>query len=184
MLAKFTLKFKQTFDSLQRLENIMDIEIDREVTPEGDLVFCIRVKNPQKINFSEVDKKILDGLDNFTLELGNTIDVQNRIYQEYVTGKDGIKEKIFKRCIKNLKFNIINSLETKFDPICQEIYNWIYLHQDDHAKMWLLHCDPQRTKYYFDNDRCANESLQKQESDHEIDVFDDIDDFDSDDQDE
>jgi len=37
--------------------------------------------------------------------------------------------------------------------MCQEIYNWIFDQQNEPLKRWMLEFDPQRTTFYFDNDK-------------------------------
>ena len=64
-----------------------------------------------------------------------------------------IDEETFCKIIKKLKYAIKHSLETKCTLLCQEVYNWIYDAQSGDLRKKLEEYDPQRSRYYFDNDK-------------------------------
>ncbi len=51
--------------------------------------------------------------------------------------------------------------------MCQEIYNWIFDNQNEYLKGWIAEYDPQRSRYYFDNDKTHESTQEKQQSEHE-----------------
>lgn len=140
----------------------MKIIVERTNTPEGDLVFTIKVSNPHDAPFKTEELETLKSLESCYKSLKDIsveeskfkTDVENSIYD--------IKEKAFLRVIRSLKFSIDNQLRFKFNPICQEIYNWIYDYQNDSLKAWMLEFDPQRTKYYFDNDTTIENDMSEE----------------------
>ncbi len=145
----------------------MDIKVDRTNTPEGDLVFTITVSNPHHTCFGGIEKSIMDILDFSKKGIQDLSPEDNKTRNDVVGLIHAAKEKAFVRVLDNLKFSIENEFRPKFKPICQEIYNWIYDHQEDVVKGWLSDFDPQRTKYYFDNDVNASKMDMSQESEHD-----------------
>lgn len=130
----------------------MDIKVDRVSNEKGDLVFTITVSKSHFPNVSEEEISALVAMDAFTKTLGTTIDPEKKLYQDILAANKTVKEKIFQKILSSLKFSIKNQLQPKFDPICQEIYNWIYDAQRSFLKSWMTEFDPQRTTYFFDND--------------------------------
>jgi len=130
----------------------MKISIDRTMSPEGDLVFTITVKEPHIIPFPEEEKKALNEIDQLTKLVETSLESSKPLYKDIIEANSKIKEKVFVKALDNLKFSIQNEFRPKFQPICQEIYNWIYDKQTDILKKWMIEYDPQRTTYYFDND--------------------------------
>lgn len=135
----------------------MKINVDRIHTPEGNLVFTITVSEPHHSCFGEVEKNIMNLLDICKENVYRTTSEENKTKLDVVGLIHLAKEKTFIRVLDNLKFAIENEFRPKFKPICQEIYNWIYDNQTDVLKKWMSEFDPQRTKYYFDNDAKSNE---------------------------
>ncbi len=136
----------------------MKIQVDREVTLEGDLKFTVTVKDPHSLvksteilNFIDYSTRFVEDLHPTFLKLDTL-----KFYHDF-------KEKIFLRMIESLKFSIKNELEIKFNPMCQEIYNWIYDYQEKPIRDWLSDFDPVRTKYYFDNDKKFDYTYPKDE---------------------
>jgi len=144
----------------------MKIKVDRTNTSEGDLVFKITVSEPNHVCFSYAEKQIMNLLDNCKEHMNNLSLEENKTKDEAVSFINIAKEKTFLRILDNLKFAIENEFRTKFKPICQEIYNWIYDHQTDSLKNFMLEFDPQRTKYYFDNDITMHKYPSDQQSEH------------------
>lgn len=131
----------------------MKINVDRTTNSEGDLVFTITVKEPHLCPFTEQEKTAMESIENFTRDIATKLDPNGIYFQDVLNANHLVKEKTFLRVLQNLKFAIKNELEPKFHPMCQEIYNWIYDNQKGYIKSWLADFDPQRTTYYFDNDR-------------------------------
>lgn len=131
----------------------MKITVDRNVNQDGSLVFTITAKEPNEIAFTENDKKIMDVLTNCKRDLAETEDDPRLIKEHLLEALHGIRDMMFQSVIKSLRTAIRGQLHAKIEPICQEIYNWMYDNQTDVLKSWLQEFDPQRVKYYFDNDR-------------------------------
>lgn len=132
----------------------MKITVDR-ADEEDKLTFTITVSKPIGVNFSEEDLKVLTSVDTFMNTMGKTIDTSGQVYQNLILANHAVKEKILEKVLASLRFHINCVLKKKFEPMCEEIYNWIYDHQEGHVKTWLSSFQPQRVKYYFDNDRHA-----------------------------
>jgi hypothetical protein len=147
----------------------MKIQVDRTNTPEGNLIFTITVSEPHHSSFGEIEKNIMGVLDFCKEGVQNLSPEDNKVRNDVIGLIHNAKEKTFMRVLDNLKFAIENEFRPKFKPICQEIYNWIYDNQTDVLKKWMSEFDPQRTKYYFDNDITPNKFQQMQESEHDED---------------
>ena len=145
----------------------MKIEVNRTHSSEGNLVFTIVVSEPHHSCFGEIEKNIMILLDNCKEDTYRSTSEENKTKNEVINLIHLAKEKTFLRVLDNLKFAIENEFRPKFKPICQEIYNWIYDHQTDHLKKWMIEFDSQRTKYYFDNDDTPNKNYVPQESEHD-----------------
>jgi hypothetical protein len=154
----------------------MKIQVDRTNTSEGNLVFTITVSNPHHSCFGEIEKNIMNLLDFCKEGVQNLSPEDNKVRNDVIGLIHNAKEKAFMRVLDNLKFAIENEFRPKFKPICQEIYNWIYDNQTDLLKKWMSEFDPQRTKYYFDNDIKAFTIQLLQESEHDEDDEDEEDD--------
>lgn len=150
----------------------MDITVDRIVTTEDTLVFTIEVKNPHLAQFGQMERNIMNIL-SVAKDAVEEIPTQEvRLKQEVIRLIYNAKQRAFERVWKNLTFAIRNDLQPKFDPICQEIYNWIYDAQQGPLKEWMSEFNPQRIQYYFDNDLRSKRGCDKQESEHEIEIDD------------
>lgn len=158
----------------------MKITVDRVIKPEGELVFTITVTEPHKAPFGHIEKNMMNVLNVCKEAVEEIPTEENKMKIDIISLIHAAKEKAFDRVMNNLKFAIRNSLQPKFDPICQEIYNWIYDAQDKPLKEWLQEFDPQRTTYYFDNDEKNRNAFSNKVAD---DKFDEEDDEDEDDED-
>jgi hypothetical protein len=158
----------------------MKITVDRVKKPEGDLVFTITVSEPHDSCFGEIENTMMRLLDRCKEDVYHTTSEENALKNDVMGLIHAAKEKAFLRVLDNLKFSIRHQLQPKFQPICQEIYNWIYDYQKGDLRTWMIDFDPQRTKYYFDNDP-ENKPSVPQQSEHE-DEDDLDDDFDEDDE--
>ena len=145
----------------------MKITVDRTLSPEGNLVFTITCKEPHLSTLTEEDTKTLDQLDNFAFDMSSI--VSKDVYDVIVKSNTGVKRDIFDKVLDNLRFSIQNEFRPKFQPICQEIYNWIYDYQKGHVKRWMAEFDPQRTTYYFDNDNKSGILSAQEDPDDKID---------------
>lgn len=148
----------------------MKITVDRpEIDENSDsLTFIITVTEPHEVKFGEEELRLLDHLDQCGI-LTNKLEYSHKFKDKVVENVYDIKAKLFDFMISNLKFTIKNSLETKFHPICQEIYNWIYDKQKEDARKWLQEFDPQRVKYYFDNDKTCESDYEDNDRDEFVD---------------
>ncbi len=158
----------------------MEIKVDRVPFSQDDehkLVFTITVSDPHKSFFGNVEDSIMIALDICNEEVDRIETSENKLQDEVKSLIHSAKEKTFMRVLDNLKFAIENEFRPKFKPICQEIYNWIYDYQNDELKKWMNEFNPQRTRYYFDNDPEMNKPNIPQASEHE-----DDDDYEDDDE--
>ncbi len=133
----------------------MKITVDRINNSQGELVFTITVKEPHNAPFGDVEKDLMIELDKCFKSTTETNAGNIKIKDFILSSIHNAKEKTFIHVIENLKFGIKNELQPMFNPMCQEIYNWIYDAQEGHLKQWLQEFDPQRTKYYFSNDKTS-----------------------------
>ena len=154
----------------------MDINVDRTHTSEGNLIFTITVNEPHHSCFGEIEKKMMNILDVCKERVDRLTPHENKLKDDIVSLIHQIKEKTFMRVLSNLKFAIENEFRPKFQPICQEIYNWINDNQTDVLKKWMSEFDPQRTRYYFDNDPEVKRPVVPQESEYDDDEDDQEDD--------
>ncbi len=130
----------------------MKISVERIINTEGNLVFTISVSEPHLAGFGDVDKIMMNILDACQNDIFRVTVDENKIKNDVMGLIHAAKEKAFVRVLDNLKFSIENEFRPKFKPICQEIYNWIHDKQTNDLKKWMIEFDPERTKYYFDND--------------------------------
>ena len=157
----------------------MKIKVDRNLSEDQKLVFTITVTDPHHSCFGEIENKMMSILDVCKNDIDNSINGVNKTKDDIIGLIHAAKKKLFMRLLNDLKFSIENELRPKFRPICQEIYNWIQDQQTDMLKTWMIEFDPQRTKYYFDND---NKNLYSTDP---LDICDDkIDDDEDEDEDE
>lgn len=130
----------------------MKITVDRIVNDQKELVFTIKVTEPHNAPFGELEQKICTILDSCKDSVSLVTNEENRLKTDILSTIHYAKEQAFMRVLSSLKFSIKNELKLKFDPMCQEIYNWIFDQQNDVLKRWMHEFDPQRTTFYFDND--------------------------------
>lgn len=140
----------------------MKITVERVEDKKG-LTFTIRVTEPHDAPFTELDKETMAFLDICKDSITDLATPENQLAAEVVNAIHNIKYKTFNRVRESLFFAIQNSIETKIYPICQEVYNWIYDSQKPVIKSWMQEFDPQRTRYYFDNDK----KLESEDEDDE-----------------
>lgn len=138
----------------------MKISVERILTPEGSIVFIISAKDPHLIELGQIEIDVMRNLDIAMDVLKKTTEEDNNLINEVVALIHQGKEKTFDKAMTDLRFEIKNRLRVKFDPICQEIYNWMFDAQNGPVKQWLQTFDPQRTRYYFDNDPEMNKPQQ------------------------
>lgn len=145
----------------------MKIKVNRRTREDGALVFEIVVTEPQLAPFAEDDKAMMDVLQDAKRKIDNISDPENKTRIDVEQGIHWSKGKVFDRVLNNLRFAIKNQLEPKFNPICQEIYNWINDNQTDILKHWMSEFDPQRSKYYFDNDLNIEKDFDEDDEDEQ-----------------
>lgn len=144
----------------------MKIEVNRINTNEGDLVFNIKISKPTYVNLKLEENQILSMVNDCQKRV-EVIDSDDNLKDSVVNILQIAKTKTFERVLNQIKSSINEDLESKMKPIKQEIYNWLYDHQNNPLKNWMLDLDPQRTKYYFDNDITSESNYIPQESEHE-----------------
>jgi hypothetical protein len=173
MVNKFIYKLnllrgKNKFAKLFCLEVKMKIKVERENHGDEGLVFTIRVSDPHTVPFDEHEKQILHKLDICQKEIENMLECKER--DEILRNLFTVRDKIFKRVLNNMTFAIEANLKPKFQHMCQEIYNWLYDKQAGDPKKWMEEFDPQRSIYYFDNDRKAEDySITEEDEDEDDD---------------
>jgi hypothetical protein len=132
----------------------MKITVDRPLEESDQLTFIISVDDPHQVPLHEEEFLLLKELDQCK-EVAGKLSSTNKFKNEIETALHGLKELLFNRVMASLRFSIENELRVKIDPMCQEIYNWLYDKQNGEVKNWLQEFDPQRVKYYFDNDKTS-----------------------------
>jgi len=145
----------------------MKIKVDRTNMPEGALVFTVTVSEPRHACFGELEKNIMTLLDITKDDIARLTPEKSRSKEDAFTLMHHMKQKFFTRVLENLKHSIKDDFEDRLEHIYQEIYNWIYDAQTEALKTWMLEYDPQRTKYYFDNDVTVDKNTHPQESEYE-----------------
>lgn len=130
----------------------MIITVERKEFDRG-LQFSITCTLPEEVTFGVEEIAILAFLDEAKADIEALCKEDNRLRQDVFSHMHSTKERCFNDIKKQLDFEISNTLKPKFEHICTEIYNWIYDHQKRPVKTWMQEFDPQRTKYYFDNDK-------------------------------
>lgn len=141
----------------------MKITVGRII--EGNsLKFIINVTEPHQIPFEKPQQFLLKSLQEMAQSLCNIKEEDDAFRDDLETALHGVQSMLFHRSIDSLRFSIENELKPKFEPMCQEIYNWLYDHQKDELKGWLQEFDPQRTKYYFDNDKTCESDYSEEEN--------------------
>jgi hypothetical protein len=131
----------------------MNITVDRH-NKDDQLVFTITVKDPHKVPFTEIDAETilyLNSCKEAVEGLGKAAD--HPLVGQAVNALHEIQSRTFNRVKDSLMFALRHQLQAKYEPIIQEIYNWLYDKQEGYVKEWMQSFDPQRTTYYFDNDR-------------------------------
>lgn len=158
----------------------MKIKVDRVNSLDGDLIFMITVSEPHHASFDETDLSVMRELEKCKEQVEKLSPEESKLRMDTVSLIHLAKEKTFKRIINSLTFAIKEELEPKFRPICQEIFNWIHDQQKDCVKTWMDEFNPERTKYYFDNDGKFNSNSLGYFSEDKFDdeEFDDDDDED------
>ena len=145
----------------------MKITVDRNNNEDGDLVFTITIREPALNPFTEEEKAFMSLLEACKVQASG-FETNNLIIKNIVLADLNMtKERIFMQVLRRVRFSIKEELELKFHPMCIEIYNWIYDAQDGFLKQWMTEYDPQRTKYYFDNDKTIESDYDYEEEDRE-----------------
>lgn len=131
----------------------MKITLERHIKENKDLVFTITCSEPHSAPFTDVDRETFEFLDTCKEHIQTLGNPESPLNGQVCTAIHNIKRNTFERVRKNLVFEIQQGIETKIHHVCTEVYNWIYDYQAEQAKQWMQEFDPQRTKYYFSNDR-------------------------------
>ena len=141
----------------------MKITVDRNINDDGDLVFTITVREPVLQPFTP-DEMSFMSLIEAAKNQASSLETNNLLIKNHVLADlNMMKERIFMQVLRKVRFAIQEELEIKFHPMCQEIYNWVQDAQDGYLKQWMIEYDPQRTKYYFDNDKTIESAYDDEE---------------------
>lgn len=136
----------------------MKITVDRTNDSEGNLVFTITAKEIKQIDFP-VEKNVMSSLSACKKIINDSCELTRHVDSIQTKLDECIENTCFK-LMDRIKFSIRNDLEPKFKAMCQEIYNAIYDAQEGSTKQWLHEFDPQKTRYYFDNDRTVESDYE------------------------
>lgn len=139
----------------------MEIKVER-LEEENSLTFTIKVTDPRHVGFGQLERMMMTIMD-VAKQAVQEVPSGDSLKEEILSSIHATKEKAFVRAKNTLVFDINTQLKIKFNPICQEIYNWIYDKQSDSLKTWMQEFDPQRTKYYFDNDKYATGDMDDED---------------------
>lgn len=130
----------------------MKISVNRKQKP-GQLTFTITVKNPMVVEIPDEIKQAMDYLDSCKEAVKN-IPVPDKINPlACLSHIQILKQNTFERIKGQITAEIQGKVHRHIASISQEIYNMIYDSQEDYAKQLFQELDPQRTTYYFDNDK-------------------------------
>jgi hypothetical protein len=146
----------------------MKVKLERSNTDDGNLVFTLTVSDPKYALLKQEENQIMGIVDQCQKNV-DIIDSNEPLRDSVVNILQKAKSKAFERVLNQIKSSIDEDLDAKIKPIRQEIYNWMYDHESNPMKKWMQDLDPQRTKYYFDNDITAESNHVPQESEHEED---------------
>lgn len=138
----------------------MEIKVTRIVDTDGMLTFTIKVTDLKEAPFTSGDLQAMEYIDNCKNTVEFLGDIESPLTGEVIGALQQIKDKTFNKVKEVLTFSIENSLKPKFEYICQEIYNHIYDFQKPQLKKYFQECDPQRTSYYFDNDKTCESDVE------------------------
>ena len=144
----------------------MKITVERTVNEKNELVFTITCREPHNVPFTDDERGLLKALDTCKGAVEELLIPEHKLRIKTVSHLHDIKEKLFSTLLSSLQFAIRNHLNPKMEPMRQEIYNWIYDCQEGDLKRWMQEFDPQRTKFYFDNDR----TIESDEEECDIDL--------------
>lgn len=131
----------------------MKITVDRTITEDRKLVFTITCSDPQHAPFTEKEKDALEFLDRAKESIDLIGNPESPINGQIAGALHHIKQKTFDRVRNQMVHAIQKDIETRIRHICQEVYNWTYDEQPAYLLKWMHQFDPQRTKYYFSNDK-------------------------------
>lgn len=147
------------------------MRIERTFNDNGDLIFMITMPNgPYKI----ISDDHLSKLTQFR-KLGEflTSEISGFRYSEIMEDsfRDNLQD-LFMCFFKEFREDIDKEFTEKCRAMKAEINNWVYDKQSVAIQSWLSEYEPQRTKYYFDNDPEKNRGEESQEPEFDIDVED------------
>lgn len=139
----------------------MEITVDRTNDAEGNLVFTITAKNPNIDTTGVAEITYMQEIEKAANNIQAIENIDGKLLETAQQLIDDMKSAAFNRVIDNLEDEVKNSLEPKFDRMCREIYNWIYDQQNGDLKRWLQEYDPERVRYYFDNDKTVESDYEE-----------------------
>ncbi len=142
----------------------MKITIDRHHKENKELVFTITISEPHNAPFSEKDLESLQFLDKSIATMQTIGDPTSPINGQVCGAIHNIKHQTFNRVRSSMVFAIQQDIECKIHHICTEVYNWLFDNQPDYLSKWMMDFDPQRTKYYFHNDK-TNDNADEEDDD-------------------
>lgn len=154
----------------------MKIEVSR-VQNEKTIEFTIKVTEPHTVPFTLEEANTLSAIQQFNNTMSAALNPASKLYHDIVCATHDVKEKMVCRVLESLKSSIRDDLESQFKPICQEIFNWIYDNQEEHAKSWLSAHYPERVTYYFANDIKRQAQCAKSDTDYDQEDEDDETDY-------
>jgi hypothetical protein len=133
----------------------MEIKVER-VQEDGKLIFTITCEelknNVENISLLNHDFDMLFHLEACRDRIAETVPEQYHKRHEVDHAIFTAREQVFQHIYDHFIFALREKLEPKYEHICQEIYNWQYDNAEGKMKQLLQEFDPQRTRYYFDND--------------------------------
>lgn len=154
----------------------MKIKVER-VKCENSIEFTIKVTDPHKVPFTVEEEYMLRAMEQLNVDTRTALSPESTLYHDFVCAAHEVREKMVCRVLNSLKSSIRDDLESQFNPICQEIFNWIYDNQDEHVKSWLSAFYPERITYYFANDLRMKQQDIKSDTDYDQEDEDDETDY-------
>lgn len=154
----------------------MDIKVERGKSGEDQIVFTITVTGHDCVDITPEEFAWMHRLDALMEDMALMADEQGKVYELMKLENHKSKDKLFNIILDKLKMKIEINLRQKFRPMVQEIYNWIFDHQDGTLREWMIKYNPDRTRYYFDNDIETENLNKKGNVDEDVEVDDEDDD--------
>ena len=127
-----------------------------QLLKENEFIACEKIFNPLKIPFQFAEEKLLQKLDEKSLEIEQSLKKFKNNYEavlfHYLAYAFGLKvnAQIFKQLAESVDFSIVNKIKqnpTQLEALFFGISNWLENPGDDQTKIWKREFDFLTTKF-------------------------------------